>query len=797
MRGLVKDIRFSFRTLVSRPVYTLIALLTLALGISVTTTMFTLVNSILFKPLPMPESEKLMILSYENQTKSKQSSVFHINIFEQMAKVDGAFESIAFWVYDQTTLTENNSSKPLSNLRTSVDYFRVLNVQPTLGRWYSLEDRGKNNVLISYGLWRDEFGLSKTIIGRSILLDQKPHTIIGVMPQGFNSTGNLRVQVWNLVDTIDRPGSLIARLKSEISQESAQQQLTPFSQILNQNRSDQEDVWQIKITSMVESLTKNFKPALVVLMLSVLAVFLIAVLNVVNLSFAQYGNRAQELAIRVSAGATRRRLVKQLLVENLILTFAGGVVGLLLAAWGLELVKHLAPVGLPRIHELQMDFDAVMIIILLIVVASALTTLIPSYSLVNPKKLTAILRQAGRKMTGDRQSNRIRRALVSLEVSVAVILLIATGLLLRNYVLLLQQPTGFNADNIVAGHVWLPEGFGSKQQEYLHWRSLITEIKKLPGVKAVAATTSLPMMPTGIDYDVNYSYAGAPESIPGEEPQAAVRSITGSYFDTLQVPILEGREFDDRDTADTAKVVVINRALAERLWSEKSIVGRELLLPNWMGGARRIVGVVENVKHRALSSVVKPEFYIPFAQQVYSGMSFIVKAEAEQQKALMRLLANTSTSVAITAPMTNINLLEHLTINSIAAEKLMLSILAIFASLALFLASIGVYGISDNMVHQRTNEIGIRMALGARPKNILRWILWESSRPVIVGAFLGLIVVGFLGTVMSSLLYGISVWEPSIYLVVPLTLLTVGLLAAWTPAKRATRIHPQEALSYE
>ncbi|TQV88558.1 ABC transporter permease [Aliikangiella coralliicola] len=797
MRRLMKDISFSFRTLTSRPIYSLIALLTLALGISVTATMFTLVNSILYKPLPMPESEQLMILSIENKTKSKKSTSFNLNIFHQMTKVDGVFESIAFWAYDQTTLTENNSSKPLYNLRVSEDYFRALGVQPIKGRWHTIDDKGKNNVLISYDLWRDEFQQSETILGRSILLDLKPHTIIGVMPPGFNSTGDLNIQVWNLLETLDRPGGLIARLKSDVNQETASQQLTPYNQVLNQVRQEKSEVWRLKLTSMVESLTKNYKPALVLLMLSVLAVFLIAVLNVVNLSFAQFGNRIQELAIRVSVGATRVRLVKQLLVENLMLSFAGGALGLLLAAWGLKLVKHLSPADLPRIHELAMDVEAVMVIVSLIVIAGVLTTLVPAFSLVHPKKLALVLKSAGRKMTGDKKSNRIRRSLVAIEVCVAVILLIATGLLLQNYISLLQQPPGFKSDNIIAGHVWLPEQFGSKRKEYLHWRSLINEIEKLPGVKAVAATTSLPMMPTGIDYDVNYSYTGMSESLPGEEPQAATRSITGNYFSTLQIPIIDGREFDERDTANSSKVVIINRALAERLWQEKSIIGRELVLPSWMGGTHHIVGVVENVKHRALSSEIKPEFYLPFAQRVYSGMSFIVQVDSQQTKILPRLLANTATSVDITAPMTNISSLHRLTVDSIAAEKLMLSILAIFASLALFLASIGVYGISDNMVNQRTNEIGIRMALGARPKTILRWILWESSRPVIAGAVLGLILVGFLGTIMSKILYGVSVWEPTIYLSVPATLVLVGIIAAWTPAKKATKIHPQEALHCE
>lgn len=745
----------------------------------------------------MPDSEQLVILSFENHTKSKKTSLFHLNPFMQMEKLDGVFDSMAFWVYDQTTLTENNVSKPLSNLRTSADYFRVLNVSPILGRWYTNEDRGQNNIVISYDLWLNEFRGVESIVGRSILLDQIPHTIIGVMPQGFNSTGNLTVQVWNLLETINRPGGVIARINSNDNIETAQQKLAGYNQILNKSRTGQAEVWRITMTSMVESLTKGFKPALILLMLSVLAVFLIAVLNVINLSFAQYGNRVQELAIRVAAGATRGRLVKQLLVENLMLSAVGGVCGLLLAAWGLELVKYLAPAGLPRIHELQMDFDAIVVIVLLIVVAGSLTTLIPSYSLVNPKRLAVVLRQAGRKMTGDKKSNRVRRSLVALEVSFAVILLIATGLLLRNYILLLQQPPGFKAENITAGHIWLPDSFGTKQQEYLHWRRLISEFEQLPGVESVAATTSLPMMPTGIDYDVTYSYAGAPAAVPGEEPQAAVRSISGGYFSMLQIPILQGREFDESDTADSAKVVVINRTLAERLWPDKSVLGRELLLPSWMGGAYRIVGVVENIKHRALSSEIKPEFYLPFTQQIYSGMSFIIKTRTQQQEALPQLLATTATSIAVTAPMTNIDSLQRLTINSISAEKLMLSILAIFASLALLLASIGVYGISDNMVNQRTNEIGIRMALGARPKNILRWILWESSRPVLIGAMFGLIAVAILGTIMSSLLYGISVWEPTIYLAVPITLLAVGVVAAWSPAKRATRIHPQEALYYE
>ena len=797
MQSLLKDIKYSIRSLASRPMYVLIVLFTLALGISVTATMFTLVNTILIKPLPAPNSDKLMVLSFENQTKSKVNSGFNYNLFLAMEKIDGAFESMGFWMYDQTTLTQNNSSKPLSNLKVTQDYFEVLSVQPVMGRWFNSDDRGKNSVLISHDLWLSDFQKSDSILGRSILLDETPHTIIGVMPKGFNSTGDLGVKLWNLLEQVSRPGSVIARLKPKLSLDSAQNQLASFDAILNQNRSDKADVWKLTLTPMLASFTERFKPALILLLLSVLAVFFIAVLNVINLTFAHYANRAQELAIRIAVGATRKRMIRQLLVENLSLAFAGGTVGLLIAAWGIELVKYLAPAELPRVHELTLDMDAVAIIAILIIVSGVVTTLVPAFSLVNPKKLSQVLKSAGRKVTSDKKSNRVRRALVSLEVGVAVVLLIGAGLMLRSYTLLLQQAPGFKAENIVAGHVWLPDSFGSDEQEYLHWQKLLQALGDIQGVESVAATSSLPMMPTGIDFDVIYSYNGAPESVPGEEPQAAVRSITSNYFKTLQIPILQGREYDERDTASSAPVVIINQTLADKLWSEETILGRELILPTWMGGGHRIVGVVDNVKHRALRSSIRPEFYLPYAQRVYPGMSFILKAKDVQQSSLFRQMTNVTSSLAVTAPMIQVDSLERLTINSISTEKLMLNILAIFSGLALFLASIGVYGISDNMVNQRTNEIGIRMALGARPRTILRWVLWDSSRPVVIGALIGLMFVAFMGSAISALLYGVTVWDPLIYVIVPLTLMLVGVGAAWTPAKKATRIHPQEALYSE
>lgn len=790
------DIKFGFRNLVANPTFSLIAIITLALGIGVTTAMFTLVNSVLLKPLPFPNADELVYLSLENKKTGEPSTNTHIGFVERMERLETPLDEMAYYAYDQVTLAKGDRQLPFTVLITSHNFLSMYGVQPQLGRWYEERDINTQSIVISHDIWQNEFSGDPQIVNRTIKLNNSDFTVLGVMPDNYSSTGFTSVDFWMPINELDRPVNIVARLKPGLDTQQARLQSAAIERLLDELIGESDSVWEVKYTTVLETIVEDAKQALYLLLASVFAVFMIAVLNVVNLTYAQYANRTQELAVRISVGATRGRLLKQLLTESTLLCNIGGIAGLLLAAWSIEWIRAYMGTRLPRLHEIGLDQTAVMAALVLISISAMATALIPAYSLVNPTKLADAIKQAGRKATGDKNSQRVRRMLVSSEVCVAVVLLVCAGLLMRSYFHLADQDTGFKTDGVVTGHVWLPDNFSPKPNRESFWLNVVDTLKQQPGVTEVAATSTMPMAKTGIDYPVNYTYAGAPAVPKGEEPTANVRSITPNYFSLLNVPLIEGREFDYRDTSDSAKVVVINDYLAKAIWPNEPALGKVLTLPIWMGGAHTVVGVVGNVKHRGLRSVPLPEFFLPVTQHHYPGMTFLVKSTLEPGE-IKNVMFNTSVQMEATAPMILLETLDDLTRASIVGEKLLLTVLAVFAAVALLLASIGVYGISDNMVTQRTNEIGIRMAIGARPRVIRRWIVLDAAKPVITGAVVGVVLAFVCAQFLASVLFGVTVFDPITFMAVPLVLMMVGLVATWLPALRATRIHPQQALYYE
>lgn len=797
MERFIDDLKFGGRSLRANPTFALISILTLALGIGITTAMFTLVNKVLLQPLPFPNANQLVYVGAFNQKKNEFNSGLNIGFYDQVRQTESPLSELSFYAYDQVTLAKGDRHIPFTVLITSHNYLSMFGVEPILGRWYEESDINTQSVVISYNIWQDEFNRDPDILNRVITLDGQAFNVLGVMPQNYSNTGFTSVDFWQPINQLQRPVLMVGRLEGDLSIAQATQRSAALQRMLDQDNSDGGKTWVIKYTSVLEAIVKDTKASLYLLLASVSAVFLIAVLNVVNLTFAQYANRTQELAIRVSVGASRARLLRQLLTESALLCSIGGLLGLLLAAWSLEWIASIMGGRLPRLHEIGLDQTTLFAVLGLITFSTILTTLVPAYSIVHPSKLSEAIKQAGRKVTGDKKSQHVRRLLVSSEVCVAVVLLVCAGLLLRSYLSLANQDTGFTAKNIVTGHVWLPDNFNPQPNRSQYWLDLAEQLKADPKVVDVAATSTMPMGKTGIDYPVNYTYAGAPAVPVGEEPSASVRSITPGYFNLLDIPVTQGREFDFSDTPDSPKVVIVNKVLADKTWPGQNPVGNVLSLPAWMGGNHTVIGVVGNVKHRGLRAIPIAEFYLPVTQHNYPGMSFLVKTTGGNLGSIKNHMLNASTAMETTAPMILIETLESLTSGSIVSERLLLIVLAAFSAVALILASIGVYGISDNMVTQRTNEIGIRMAIGARPSVIRRWIIIDTSRPVLIGAVVGVILAILSGNLIASLLYGVNLADPITFVLVPFILFAVGVIATWLPARRATRIHPQQALHYD
>lgn len=797
MEKLLDDLKYGFRNLKANPTFSFIAVLTLALGIGITTAMYTLVNNVLLKPLPFPNPEQLVMVGTLNKKQNNYNSAVSIDIFKQLEAEKSPLQAMSYWAFNQATLARGDQQKPLTLMMTSPNFLAVFGTRPHIGRWYGADDLNTQTVLISYQVWEEDFNADPDILSRIIKLNNQDFQVLGVMPPNFSGSGYTSVDLWMPIDKLDRPVNLMGRLKAGLTVEQAKQQSTALQSIINAVSGDTENIWEIQYTLMLDTIIRDTKSSLYLLLASVFAVFLIAILNVVNLTFAQYTNRTQELAVRVSVGASRGRLLRQLLTESLLLCSVGGAIGLLLSAWTLEWIRELMGSRIPRLYEVSIDQNTMLAVVALICVSTIATTLVPAYTIVSPNKLANAIKQAGRKVTGDKRSQRIRRMLVSSEVCVAVVLLICAGLLMRSYVQLTKQPTGFDSTNIVTGHIWLADNFQPQPSQSSYWLRVAEALKQHPDVIEVAATSTMPMSRTGIDYPVSYAYPGAPAVPRGEEPTASVRSITEGYFSLLSIPMIDGRDFDFRDTADSPKVVIINQQLAESAWPKQKAVGNILSLPAWMGGDHQVIGVVGNVKHRGLRAIPNEEFFLPVTQHSYPGMSFLVKTQSENFSAMENVMLQTSIKLEATAPMVSLEPLASLAQSSVVSEKLLLIVLGVFAAIALLLASIGVYGISDNMVSQRTNEIGIRMAIGARPGVIRRWIIRDTARPVIFGALIGSILAFILAQLLASLLYGVNAFDPVTFIAVPVTLLLVGVIATWIPAKRATKVHPQQALHYE
>lgn len=793
--SVIKDIRYSFRTLLAKPAWLTIVLLTLSIGMGLTSTMFSLVNSILFKPLPLPDSHQLVEMTFETSTVKQNSASFAF--YQQIKQEDTPLQSVSFAAYDQGVLSQGEQHSPLTLRITSGDFLQLFEVPAMLGRWYDESDVGKNVVVLGYDAWLRYFDGASDIVGKSITINKLAYTVLGVMPAGFGENRQNTPAYWAPIEGLQRPGAIYGRLKDGVTLAQAQLQTQSLEAIVEKFSEQNRGEWHVHFTSLKDKSVEGIKPALWLLTLASAAVFLIAIINVVNLTFVHYMERTHELSVRVAVGASRRRLISQLLTESLLIAVMGGVLGLLLTAWSLEALKIFAIDRIPRLNEVGMDVMTLAMTFSLVLLAGLITALLPALRLLKPEYLAMALKESGGKSTDSRNSHGIRQTLVAAEVTLAVVLLIGAGLLLRSYSKLMAVDPGFTAEQRVTGHIWLPDSYSSRIPRLTHWNALLERAEALPEVTQAAVTTTLPMGVSGIDYNVPYSFDEAQTAGNNTETNGAIRSVSPKYFDVLEIPLLEGRVFDERDVKGSAPVVIINEALAKTLWQDVSPVGRTLILPDWNGGPRRIIGIVSNVKHNGLRAEVEPEFFVPMDQQTYVGMSLIAQVRPGTEQKVLRAIGAIATELDVSAPLIVPNRLDRLTVRSVDEERVLLQIIAVFSALSLLMACIGVYGVSANMVGQKTREIGVRMALGASPKRIRSWVLKDALKPVFLGAISGIILALLMVEVIASYLYGIWRLDPIVYLMVPAILVCVAVLATWWPARQATSVNPQYALKHE
>ncbi|HYO99512.1 MAG TPA: ABC transporter permease [Pyrinomonadaceae bacterium] len=808
-----QDIRYGVRMLLRKPGFTFVAVLTLALGIGANTAIFSMVNAVLLRPLPFREPERIMTL-WENNLKDgiERDDVSPANFLDWRERSSSVFEEMAFANPNSLDYLGGGEPETWQAALVSEGFFRILGASALYGRTFLPEEyhAGRNSVVVlSYGLWQRRFGGDPAIINQKLVLDNQPMTVVGVMPPEFKLNLFEREKVlWApqvLSEDLRQQRratylKVLARLKPAVSPEQARAEMDGIALRLAAEYPQTNAGVGVTTLPLNEQMTGQVRPALLVLLGAVMLVLLIACANVANLLLARGSERERELAVRAALGAARSRLVRQLLTESLLLALLGCASGLLLSAWVSGLVVKLSPDNIPRIEQAGLDQATLIFVSGISFLTALVFGVVPALRFSKPD-LNHCLKETGRVDGGGRSRHRLRSTLVVAEIALALVLLIGAGLLLRSFVSLLRVDPGFAADKVVALQVFIWDRYATPEQRAAYAEQALEKLKTVPGVETAGITTALPFLESSADTSVPFTIEGRPAPAAGAEPTVFYSVATADYFAAVGVPLLRGRLFNQHDRMDTPAVVLINETMRRRYWPDEDPTGKKINVRGGQRGQRgpsvfEIVGVVGDVRHQRLDEESRAEFFRPHAQSPNGSIIFAVRT-AVDPAALIPTLKARLWEVNRTQPIYAVATGEALISDSLKARRFSLLLLGSFAVLALVLAVIGIYGVMSFATRQRTHEIGIRMALGATPRHVLRLVIGQGMWLALVGIALGLVAAFALTRVMSSLLYGVSATDPLTYASLSLVLGGVALAACYLPARRATRVDPLVALRYE
>lgn len=805
MEALWQDLRYGVRMLWQSPGFTIVALLALTLGIGANSAIFSVVNSVLLRPLDYEESENLLILSERSQV-LEGMSISYPN-FSDWRDQNQVFEQLAVYRRQSYNLTGAGDPEYLLGGMVSASLFPALRLEPALGRTFtSEEDRpgGDQVVLLTHGLWQRRFGSDPNILGQTLTLNSKTYTVIGVMPAGFVFPN--RVELWvpvgqesgqqSWLERGNHPGLYgVARLKPGVTLDQARADLDTIAVRLEQQYPQSNTGNRVSITPMLERAVSDIRPALLVLMGAVAFVLLIACANVANLLLARAASRQKEFAIRSALGAGRVRLVRQLLTESALLSIVGGALGLLLAVWGVKLIIGINPDGIPRASEISLDARVVFFTFAVSFVTGIVFGVVPAWYASKPD-MNETLKDAGRGSTGGVHRQRFRNALVVAEVALALVLLIGGGLMIRSFYSLQQVHPGFEVSNLLTFQFTLPRDKYSEQQQRINFYRQVTDhIATMPGVESVGLATGLPLGNNG--NQTSFTVEGQPEPEPGQRPLTEVVNISPEYFNTMQMTLLKGRTFNEQDTATSPKVLVIDETFANRHWPDEEAVGKHVRFGGPGNPPSTVVGIVRRVKMDGLDTDSnRVQAYFPYTQNTWNSMSVVVRTAGDPES-LTSSLRQQVLSIDKDQPIYNIRTMQSIREEVMAPQRLNVLLLGIFASVALILAAVGIYGVMSYAVTQRTHEMGIRLALGARPADVLKLVIGQGMKVAIIGIVIGLTGAFLLTRLMSSLLFGVSATDPITFVTIAALLTIIALLANYIPARRATRVSPIIALRYE
>ena len=799
MEKVLSDVVYGFRILLKNPAFAAIAVITLGLGIGGNTAIFSVVNSVLLRPLPYANSDQLVII---NETKLPQFPSFSVSPgnFLDWRKQATAFENIAVTASGPSILTGGGDPAKVSGRRATANLFQTLRVKPALGRDFTPEEDQEGHddvVIISYGLWQRRFGGKPEILGQSVTLNNRSYTVIGVMPAGFRFGGD--IDLWKpmafTADEMKIHGGhylfCVARIKDGESVERATAELATIAKGLEEQYPNANRGWGIKLTPVLDFAVGSIRPILLVLLGAVGFVLLIACANVANLLLARASTREKEFGIRAALGAGRMRLLSQMLTESVVLALVGGLLGVAIAAVGVRLLPRFAPEDLPRVKQIAIDMRALGFTFLLTLLTGVIFGLAPALQFSKPN-LNDSLKEGGRGSTsGGRQI--IRSSLVVVEVAMALVLLIGAGLLIKSFSRLAAVNPGFRIDHGLAVEVNLPGAkYAKDQQQAAFFESLWRRAATLPGVESVGATNVMPL--SGNDYILGFNIAGRPPAAPGEGISTNYYAVSPDYFRAMGIPLIKGRYFSDADSRDSAHVAIINQAMARRVFPDQDPIGQRINVTNGDDTFREIVGVVADVKHYALDAPAPLQTYEPFLQKPEGGMTLVLRTTVDPAS-LTQAVRETVLELDKDQPISESNTLERLFSDSVSRQRFGMLLLAVFAGIALMLAAVGIYGVLSYSVAQRMHEIGIRMALGARMTDVLRIVVGRAAGLTLIGIALGLGGAFLITRVMTSMLFGVTPTDPSTFIAIPILLSLVALAASYLPSRRAARIDPSVALS--
>jgi putative ABC transport system permease protein len=805
MENLIRDVRYSIRQLMKSPGFTLVVLITLALGIGINSGIFSIVNAVLLRSLPFRDAEQIVYLWGNNVKESNDHNTVSLPDYLDWKGQNQSFEAMSGYIYRAYNMTGAKEPEPVQGAMVSADFFRVIGVEPSLGRSFRADEERANVVVIGHSLWERYFNSDPAVVGKSITLSNVPFEIVGVMPQGFQFPRK-DVEAWTTFTSVYpypayqsrsyRFMRVVGRLKPGVTLRQASVEMNGIAGRLEQQYQDSNSGQGINLVPIRDEMLGSIRPRLLLLWTAVGFILLIACANIANLMMARTATRDREIAIRTALGASRFRVVRQLLTESVVLSLLGGLLGLLVALLFIKLLIRFNPGDIPRLDTTTLDARSILFTFAIAFVTGIIFGLVPALQASKIDQNSA-LKEGGRGTSGGAGRRRLQNIVVVSEIALSLVLLVGTGLMLRSFLRLGAVNLGFDPKNVMSMYlVYSKDKYKEPAQQTAYVQRLLNGLEELPGVESASMGLSLP--PEALYRRDEFSIEGRPAPDARQRPAADFLPVSPHYFKTLKIPLLSGREFTDADKADAPQVVIINQTLSRRLFPNENPIGKRINLGE-QGASEtsyEIVGVVGDAKYSGITDEVTNQLYFSYLQQPLSGLYVLLRTRADP--AAMKVEVRKKIfAIDFEQPVRSLQTMEESLSEGLAQQRFNILLLSTFAILALVLTAVGIYGVIAYSVNQRKHELGIRMALGAQQSDVLKLIVKQGLMLAVFGVVIGLVAAFAVTRIIASLLYGVTATDPVTFIGTALLLTAVALLASFIPARSAAQVDPAIALRQE